>query len=423
MATNGKRSKKKIIIFSLIGATVVVLTLLVILGSNREVVVTVQTEPVEMRTITQTVAATGKIQPEIQVKINAEVSGEITELPVKEGQRVRKGQFLARIKPDAYEAQVERADAALAITRANLSKAEADYNRAVELFGKNMVSGSDMDFARSSFEGAKASYNQSSAILKEARETLAKTAIYSPMDGVVSQSLLEVGVRVSGSQFTQGTEVMTVADLSRMEARVDVGENDVVLVSIGDTASVEVDAYTGRRIVGTVSRIANTAKTRGLGTQDEVVNFEVRILMHPPEGVQLRPGMSMTADIYTETRPGVLAVPIQSVTVRQPKVEEETPAEESAEGEAQFVKRERKKEEEKLQEVVFLVKDGKISSAPVKRGISDDAYVEIAGGLETGVEVVTGPFKAINRDLQEGTAVKVDNKQARQTGSAVAQSN
>ncbi|HEY5615614.1 MAG TPA: efflux RND transporter periplasmic adaptor subunit, partial [Bacteroidota bacterium] len=165
MATNGKRSKKKIIIFSLIGAVVVVLTLLVILGSNRETVVTVQTEPVELRTITQTVAATGKIQPEIQVKINAEVSGEITELPVKEGQRVRKGQFLARIKPDAYEAQVERAEAALAITRANLSKAEADYNRAVELFGKNMVSGSDMDLARSSFEGAKASYNQSSAIL------------------------------------------------------------------------------------------------------------------------------------------------------------------------------------------------------------------------------------------------------------------
>ncbi|MCI0707042.1 MAG: efflux RND transporter periplasmic adaptor subunit [Ignavibacteriae bacterium] len=425
MATNGKRSKKKIIIFSIIGVVVAVLVLLVILGSNRETVVTVQTEPVEQRAITQTVAATGKIQPEVQVKINAEVSGEIIDLPVKEGERVKKGQLLARIKPDAYEAQVERAQAALAITKANLSKAEADFKRASELFDKNLVSGSDMDFARATFESAKASFNQSSAALKEARETLAKTTIYSPMEGVVSQLLLEVGVRVSGSQFTQGTEVMTVADLSRMESRVDVGENDVVMVSIGDTASVEVDAYSGRKIIGTVSRIANTAKTRGLGTQDEVVNFEVRILMHPPEDVQLRPGMSMTADIFTETRSGVFAVPIQSVTVRQPKeTPAGAPAEQAQEGEAQFVKKDaKKKEEDKLQEVVFAVKDGKIISVPVKRGISDDTYVEITEGLEAGLEVVTGPFRAINRDLQEGTAVKVDNKQTRQTGSSVAQSN
>ena len=424
MATNGKRSKKKIIIFSLIGAVLVVLTLLVVLGSNRENVVTVQTESVANRNITQTVAATGKIQPETQVKINAEVSGEITELPVKEGQRVRKGQLLARIKPDAYEAQVERAQAAQKISEANLSKAEADYKRTAELFDKKLVSDADMDFARAAYESARASFNQSSAALKEARETLAKTTIYSPMEGVVSQLLLEVGVRVSGSQFTQGTEVMTVADLSRMEARVDVGENDVVLVSIGDTASVEVDAYSGRKIVGTVSRIANTAKTRGLGTQDEVVNFEVRILMHPPEDVQLRPGMSMTADIFTETRANVLAVPIQSVTVRQPKEDEENKSEEVAEGEAQFVKKDvKKKEEDKLQEVIFAVKDGKITSIPVKRGISDDTYVEITEGIESGVEVVTGPFRAINRDLQEGTAVKIDNKQTRQTGSSVAQNN
>ncbi|MGH2566747.1 MAG: efflux RND transporter periplasmic adaptor subunit, partial [Bacteroidota bacterium] len=298
MANNGKKSKKKIIIFSVIGVALVVLTLLVILGSNRETVFTVQTETVERRTITQTVSATGKIQPEVQVKINAEVSGEIIDLPVREGQRVKKGQLLARIKPDAYQAQVERAEAALGITRANLQKTEADFKRVSELFEKKLVSDSDMDLARSAYDGAKASYNQSSAALREAQETLAKTMIYSPMDGIVSQLLLEVGVRVSGSQFTQGTEVMTVADLSRMEARVDVGENDVVLVSIGDTASVEVDSYPGKKIIGTVSRIANTAKTRGLGTQDEVVNFEVRILMHPPEEVRLRPGMSMTADIY-----------------------------------------------------------------------------------------------------------------------------
>lgn len=424
MASNGKKSKKKIIIISIIGVVLIVLTLLVILGSNREAVFTVQTEKIERRTITQTVSATGKIQPEVQVKINAEVSGELIELPVREGQRVRKGQLLVRIKPDAYQAQVERAEAALGITKANLQKAEADYKRVSELYGKKMVSDSDMDLARSVFESAKASFNQSSAALRESRETLAKTTIYSPMEGVVSQLVSEIGERVSGSLFTQGTQIMTIADLSRMESRVDVGENDVVLVSIGDTASVEVDSYPEKKILGTVSRIANTAKTRGLGTQDEVVNFEVRIFMHPPAGVQLRPGMSMTADIYTDSRANVFAVPIQSVTVRTPKDKEgkNEPEEQVKEGEATFVKKEsKKKEEEKLQEVIFVVKDGKASTVSVKRGISDDSYVEITDGTGENMEVVSGPFKAINRDLEDGSKVKVDNKQTKQTGETVAQ--
>lgn len=426
MANNGKKSKKKVIVFSIIGVVLIALTLLVILGSNRETVFTVQTEKVARRTITQTVSATGKIQPELQVKINAEVSGEIIELPVREGQRVRKGQLLVRIKPDAYQAQVERAEAALGIARANLQKAEADFKRVSGLYAKKLVSDSEMDLSRATYESAKASFNQASAALKEARETLAKTAIYAPMDGVVSQLLSEIGERVSGSQFMQGTHVMTIADLSRMEARVDVGENDVVLVSIGDTAAVEVDAYPGQKIIGTVSRIANTAKTRGLGTQDEVVNFEVRILMHPPAGVQLRPGMSMTADIYTDTRQNVLAVPIQSVTVRNPKEKEgeEKVEEQVAEGEATFVKKEaKKKEEEKLQEVVFVVENGQVKAIPVKRGISDDTYVEIVEGVTEAMEVVAGPFKAINRDLEDGSKVKVDNKQTRRTGRSIAQSN
>ncbi len=420
---NGKKSKKKIIVFSIIGVVVVVLTLLVILGSNRETVLSVQTEKVERRTITQTVSSTGKIQPEVMVKINAEVSGEIIDLPVKEGQRVRKGQLLVRIKPDAYQAQVDRAEAAQGMAKANLDKTQSDYNRAAELYQKKLLSDSDMDLGKSTLEGAKSTFRQASASLKESRETLAKTSITSPMDGIVSQLISQSGERVSGSQFTQGTEIMTIADLSRMEARVDVGENDVVLVSIGDTASVEVDSYPGKKVLGTVSRIANTAKTRGLGTQDEVVNFEVRILMHPPEDVQLRPGMSMTSDIYTETRNGVLAVPIQSVTVRQPKEKEmqQQPAE-AKEGEAQLVKKDsKKKEEEKLQEVVFIVKDGKATTAAVKRGISDDTYVEITQGLNESADIISGPFKAINRDLEDGSKVKVDVKPAKKTGSTVAQ--
>ncbi len=421
---NNKKSKKRIIVFSIIGVVLVALTLLVILGSRRETVYTVQTEKVEQRTIVQMVTATGKIQPEVQVKINAEVSGEIIDLPVREGQRVRRGQLLVRIKPDAYQAQVERAEAALGIARANLAKAEAEFKRISELYSKRLVSEAEMDIARAAYKSAEASHAQALASVKEERETLAKTSIYSPMDGVVSQLRSQLGERVSGSTFTQGTEIMTIADLARMEARVDVGENDVVLVSVGDTAYVEVDAYSGRQFIGRVTQIANTAKSRGLGTQEEVVNFEVRILLDAPKNVEFRPGMSMTADIKTDTRYNVLAVPIQSVTVRTSK-EEKQQEEEIREGEAQFITRQvaRRRDEEKLQEVVFVVSNGTIRSVPVKRGISDDVYVEVVDGLLGGEGVVSGPFRAINRELEEGSKVKVDNARTRRTGGSVAVEN
>ena len=419
MANNGKKkSKKKIIVFSIIGVVVVVLVLLVILGSKKETVFTVQTEKIQKRTITQIVSATGKMQPVTQVKINAEVSGEIIDLPVREGQVVRKGQLLVRIKPDAYQAQLERAEAALAMNEANLVKAEAENKRVTGLYAKQLVSDAEMDIVKAGYQSAKASYSQSQASLKESRETVSKTAIYSPMDGVVSQRLAEIGQRASGSTFMAGTEIMTIADLSRMEARVDVGENDVVLVTVGDTARIEVDSYPDRKFVGTVTQIANTAKSRGLGTQDEVTNFEVRILVHTPEDVNFRPGMSMTADIETETHRDVLAVPIQSVTVRMPK-EGEKKVEEPREGEARLdVNKAKKKEEEKLEEVVFLVADGAAKTVPVKRGLSDDTYVEVKGEKLDSAEVVSGPFKAINRDLENGSKVKVENKMAKRTGAS-----
>jgi len=419
MATNGKKSKKKIIIFSVIGVVLVVLVLLVILGSKRETVFTVQTEKVQRRTITQLVSATGKIQPEVQVKINAEVSGEIITLAVREGQRVSKGQLLVRIKPDAYQAGMERALASTAMSEANLHKAEADYKRTKDLYAKQLVSDAEIELSKASFESASAAFNQSQASLKEAKDTYSKTSIYSPMDGVVSQLISELGERVSGSTFTQGTQIMTIADLSRMEARVDVGENDVVLVTVGDTAKVEVDSYPERKFIGTVSQIANTAKSRGLGTQDEVTNFEVRIRVVTPPGVSFRPGMSMAADIETETHTNVLAVPIQSVTVRAPKEEKKMDAA-PAEGEARLeVSKAKKKEEDKLEEVVFVVADGKTSTLKVKRGLSDDAYVEVTGEKLDSAEVVSGPFKAINRDLESGSAVKVENKTTRNTGTSV----
>jgi HlyD family secretion protein len=239
------------------------------------------------------------------------------------------------------------------------------------------------------------------------------------MDGVISQLVSELGERVSGSTFTLGTLIMTVADLSRMEARVDVGENDVVMVSIGDTARLQVDAFPNQKFVGKVSRIANTAKTSGLGTQSEVTNFEVRISIIGADTVSFRPGMSMNADVETETRNSVLTVPIQSVTVRMPKEEKMgEKKDEPREGEAQLTaSKSKKKEEDKLDEVVFLVADGKVKTAKVKRGISNDAYVEVSEGIKESDEVVSGPFKAINKDLEDGSKVKVENKKTVATGS------
>lgn len=410
---NSKKKKKRIIIFSVLGGLLILLIVLVILGSQRKPVFTVQTEKITRRTITQVVTATGKIHPVTQVVINAEVSGEIIELPVKEGQRVKKGQLVARIKPDVYQAQYESALANHAMTEASFIKAESDFKRVSELFAKKLVSQADMDIARANYLSAKAALEQAAANVRQAKETLSKTSITSPMSGVVSQLNVEIGVRVSGSTFMQGTQLMTIADLSVMEARVDVGENDVVLVSIGDTARIEVDAFPDREFIGTVTQIANTAKSTGLGTQDQVTNFEVRILLHTPPGIEFRPGMSVTADIETATKHNVLAVPIQSVTIRLPK----NPSTES-DGDVQLASSSKKKQKEKLQEVIFVVNDGTAKAVPVTRGISDDSYVEVNGENLEGLEVITAPFKAINRDLEDGSKVRVDNKKKFRTGAA-----
>lgn len=419
MASNGKKNKKKLYIFSGLGVVAIILILVVVLGSKRENVVTVQTEKVSKRKITQIVNASGKIQPETSVKINAEVSGEITSLPVKEGDRVKRGELLVRIKPDQYQAQVDRAEAglssakaSLALQKANLDKAQSEFQRAEELYAKKLLSDQEYITAKTSFNVAKSQYEsatagvqQAQASLRDAKESLSKTAIYAPMDGTVSQLLSELGERVSGSSFTQGTQIMTVADLSMMEARVDVGENDVVLISIGDTTRIQVDAYPDRKFRGTVYEIANTAKTTGIGTQEEVTNFEVKIRIIDKD-VEFRPGMSMTADIETETRNNVLSVPIQCVTTRAPK-QEEKKTEEKKEGPATAAPG--FGTAEKAVEVVFAVENGKAKMIPVKRGINDDGYVEIMTGLKGTEEIVSGSYKAINRDLEDGAAVKIEN--------------
>jgi HlyD family secretion protein len=409
MAKNGKkRNKKKIIIFSIIGLLVIALGLVVFLGSRKEPVITVQVEKVQARTLTQVVTATGKIQPEVQVKITPEVSGEIVTLPVKEGQRVKKGDLLMKIKPDFYVAQRDQYAAALLQTKASLSKSEPEFRRVETLFKKGLASESEFDQARAAYEANKAAFAQASASLDQANESLRKTTMLSPMDGTVSQLNSELGERVLGTVQFQGTDVMTIADLSRMEARVDVSENDVILVSIGDTARIEVDAFPDRKVNAVVYEIANTAKSTGAGTQEEVTNFEVKMRIVGSE-IQLRPGMSMTGDIETETKQNVLTVPIQSVTTRMPKMDIQ-----EGEGDGQrgavlaSTSGGKKKEESKAKEIVFVVENGVAKAIPVRRGISDDSYTEILEGVSDSLQVVSGSYKAINRELEDGAKVRIE---------------
>jgi len=410
MATNGKKSKKKkVIIFSSIGLVAIVLGLVLFLGSKKEPILPVQVEKVKKHTITQVVTATGKIQPEVQVKISPEVSGEIVALPVKEGQRVKRGDLLMKIKPDVYVAQRDQFAAGLLQSKANLNKTEPEFKRIESLYKKGLVSETEFDQARASYETSKAAYAQSKASLDQAEESLRKTTIVSPMDGTVSQLNSELGERVLGTNQFQGTDVMTIADLSKMEARVDVSETDVILVSVGDTARIAVDAFPDKKINALVYEIANTATSRGLGTQEEVTNFEVKMRIVDKD-VTLRPGMSMTGDIETETKHDVFAVPIQSVTTRAPKM----PAgEEGGDGQrgAVVVSNQgggRGRGDNKPKEIVFVVEGGVVKAVPVKRGISNDAYVEITDGVSEGVEVVSGSYKAINRELEDGAKVRVE---------------
>lgn len=413
-----KKSRKKLYIFGGIGILLVAVVLLVVFSGNKKEIITVTTEKVIKRTITQTVTATGKINPEFKVVITPEVTGEIVSLPVKEGDHVRKGDNLIKIKADAYQATKQRNDAMLSSAKSNLSmykaqleKVTSDYNRMKGMFEKKLVSESDIESAKSAYlttkanyESAQAGVDQSSAALRETIEQLNKTSIFSPMEGTVSKLNVELGERVLGSGFSQGTDIMTVSDLNNMEATVDVDENDVVLVSVGDTARIKVDAFGKKEFVGVVSEIGNSAKTTGLGTQEQVVNFEVKIRISNVDK-SLRPGMSCNATIETETKQNVLAVPIQSITARQGEMK---PDEDKKEDE-QPTKVVKKKENE-IKEIVFLVENGIAKSKNVKTGISDDNYIEIKEGLKGDEMVVSGNYRAISRDLNDGATVRMEEK-------------
>ncbi len=418
MAKNKK--KKKVFILSGAGLLIVILVAAIVIGGKKEPVVAVQTEKVVRRTITQIVTASGQVEPKDLVAINPEVSGQIVDLPVVEGQQVSKGQVIVKIRPDQYVAQLQESEAQLqsAISQEQLDKANLDntqslYKRAEALFAKKLESVQDLqtaktnyDVAQAQYESAKANVAQMKALVGVNQDALNKTTIKSPMDGVITVLNSKLGETVLGTSFTTGTEIMDIANMNTMEAQVNVDENDVVLVAVGDTANLSVDALPNKKIKGVVYQIASSGTTTGAGTQDQVTNFLVKIRIIDPTEFNLKPGMSVTADIQTATHHNVLSVPIQSVTIRTPKAQ--TPAKvenvamKEGNGRGGPVR-------EKPEEVVFLVKNGVAHTAVVKRGISDDNYVEIDSGVTAGEEVVSGSFVAISRELQDGSKVRVEN--------------
>ncbi len=433
MAT-GKRNSGRTLLLSLLGLAVLGGGGAAAYFKTRTKVLTVQTERVARRNLVETVTATGKIQPVLQVKISPEVSGEIIELPVKEGQAVKKGDLLVRIRPDTYEAARNSANAVFRTAEADLatavaqqSQADVELRRVQQLFERKIVGEAEYDTAKTTREvrsaqtsAAQHRVDNAKASVRRAEEDLLKCTIYSPIDGTVSKLNSETGERVVGTGMMAGTEIMVVADLTEMEARVEVGEVDVPLVGLGQVARLEVDSFRNRKFNGKVTQIANSSKT-GLGAaaaaaQQDATKFEVRIRILDRE--RFLPGMSVTADIETRYRTNVLTVPIQSVTTRLPtglkksdaKAEAKEKVEQRELQELGAVPEKRRDKTEKPIDVVFTVVDGKARQLPVKRGISDDTHYEIFEGVTEGQEIVSGSYKAIARELDIDLPVRVDNQ-------------
>ena len=400
---------------------VIVLIIFAVVGKKqgwfgKALTVKVAVENAEKRQIVETVTANGKIQPEKEVKISPDVSGEIVELTIKEGDQVVKGQLLLRIKPDTYISQKDRSTAAISSARARLAQAEAQftqaelsYKRNKQLYDEQTISKSEFEQSQSSYtvaksevDAAKFSIISAEASLKEANENLLKTSIYAPMSGTVSMLLVELGERVAGTNLMAGTELLRIADLSRMEAQVEVNENDIVRVDIGDTALIEVDAYLDTKFKGIVTEIANSAKTTGVSA-DQVTNFDVKILVLPESYRKLiedggtnpfRPGMSATVDIQTELKKDILTVPIQSVTTRTDTTKTSVTV-----------------SKEDIRTLVFI-SDGTYALAKdVKTGVQDNNYIEILSGISAGDQVVSAPFSAISKKLSDSTLIEVVKKE------------
>ena len=444
----------------LIGLGILIAVLIVgkLIAGDGDQGIKVSTEKAVKRTIIETVNASGKVYPEVEVKITPDISGEITELDVKEGDSVRKGQVLARIYADIYATQRDQAAAAVnqqqAMTansqsqldalKATMDQAERTYNRQKQLLEDKVISKAEFEQAESAYLTSKANYNaaiqairgnqagilSSRASLAKANKDLSRTTLIAPMNGVISSLSVKKGERVAGNSFALGTEMMRVADMSVMEARVDVGENDIVKVNLGDSADVEVDAYNNRKFSGIVTQIASSTTTStssvASSSSNDVTNYEVRIRLDPssykdladpknPRKFIFRPGMNASADIKTKTHDIALSVPINAVTARvkgsDKSVEEKKKENKKNKPNADEQDNSDNKtslNSDELEEVAFVLqKDGKVKKTIVKTGIQDINYIEILSGLNIGDEVVTGPYNAVSKTLKDGNKVKV----------------
>ncbi|MFA7625489.1 MAG: efflux RND transporter periplasmic adaptor subunit [Candidatus Kapaibacterium sp.] len=390
-------------------------------GGNNGVI-KVTTTKISRKDITQTVSAIGKIQPETEVKISSQVSGEIIFLGVKEGDTVKQGQLLVRIKPDLIEPQLKQMKAAsdaakmdISITEAEKVRAEADLNRIAELYKKEFISKQEFDAAKatasravSSYQAALSRYQQSLAQLSQIESEKDRASIFSPVDGVITMLSVEAGEKVVGTGMMAGTELMRVSDLSIMNAVVDVDENDIVLVKKGDTSYIEIDAIPDSKILGSVIEIGHSAKQSQLGTQDQVINFEVKIRLIDKDH-RLRPGMSCNVDINTETRYDVIAIPLQAVTVRDEMIDRSPDvARDAAPGPGGKQIEDDKQMKAKPQSVVFLNNGKSAKMVKVETGISDKGFIEIRSGLEENDEIISGSYLAVSKDLQDGSKIVID---------------
>lgn len=426
-------SKKKIIILSSV-ALVAIFTLIVlkkkgVIGSNEDSKV-VETSKVESMTIIETVSATGKIQPEVEVKISSEVSGEVIALNVKEGQQVKKGDLLVKINPDIYESGVNRTVASLSTTKAGVNQADAqvkeakaNYDRNKKLFDKGVISKAEWDRIVSAYEVASAArqsaYYQmksASANVTEANDNLKRTSIFAPADGTISKLDVELGERVMGTQGMASTELMRIANLNNMEVEVDVNENDIVKVNIGDSAKVEVDAYLKRKFEGIVTSISNSATSAT--TADQVTNFKVKVRLSkesyqdllagkPANFSPFRPGMTATVDIITKRSVNVLGVPIGAVVIKEDTTATKKDIVAELEKEEAKEKGKAPKKDEKF-ECVFVKIGDKAKLKVVKTGIQDDTNIEIISGLKKGDEIIIGPYSMVSKELMPNDKVRME---------------
>lgn len=444
----------------LIGSGIIIIAMILgIKSCSNSRAVEVTTEKVQRRTIIETVSANGKIQPEVQLKISSDVSGEIVEMLVKEGDHVKKGDLLVKIKPEIYQSALDRANAAVSSSRSNIenSKAqlaqvkaqyvnsESSFMRSKKLFEQGAISQADFDNSKASYESAKAQvesaeegvkaaiFNVSSAEagMKEATENLNKTSIFAAVSGTVSKLSREKGERVVGTSMMEGSEIMILANLNEMEVSVDVNENDIVRVHLNDTADIQVDAYMERKFKGIITEIANSANTSGV-MADQVTNFtvKIRILQESYRDLMdeknldlspFRPGMSASVDIHTKRAINVLSLPIQAVTTRSDsamnapdkkvKKKKEKAKDES---DVTIVDEKQQKILESAkgdrQECVFVYADGTVRIQKVKTGIQDNIAIEITEGLKEGDEVISGPYNAVAKQLKNGMEVKISDK-------------